>query len=659
MSRGFGSKSIKRKKTVKEYFLQNKFEKGLKYLAESKYKKAKLILSELEELGYKNKRLNWSLAEIYFKENDFIGAIKFIENLLKKRTIDIKLISLLGYSYINVGELNKGRDLLKKVLHEVKNNNEKFNLVYDLILNSKQNDISIEFIENALKNNHQNENLYFNLGSIFFAEANYDLAIDNYLKGINLNSNNEYAYSNLAGIYEEKRDYKQAVENYKKAYFLNKNLLQVREKLIALPPKIGDWSFFKLYKNWEDDFIKNKEFKGEPLSLISLDSNPEKELALAKLFYNLNYKSPREITLKKNNNQRIKVGYFSADFRIHPVSILLARILELHCKDTFEIYGFSFSEIEDNMTDRLKKVFDKYINISNKDDNECINLIRKENLDIAIDLMGYTTNARVNLFSNRISPTQINFLGYPGTSGSEVMDYLISDENVIPRNSQKFYSEKILYMPSIFMPFDDTLSSKEIDVSREKYDLPSEKFILAGFHRIEKINPNVIDVWSKILIKIENSILWLQEPSEISKFNIISEFERRKVDKNKIYFAKRTKTLSEHISRHKLADISLDTFFYSSHSTGLLSLWAGLPVVTLQGENFASRVVASFLKNLSMTQLIAHNEDHYISIVCDLYKSKSILRELKIKLLNEKNKNKIFDSTFFVKELEKLYLSIL
>ncbi len=333
-------------------------------------------------------------------------------------------------------------------------------------------------------------------------------------------------------------------------------------------------------------------------------------------------------------------------------------MIELHDKSKFEIYGYSLVRDEDEITSRLKKAFDKFIYIGDCTDLEAVNLIRKDNINIAIDLMGYSRNARVNIFAKRIAPKQVGFLGYPGTTGGDAIDYLIADENTIPKQMFNFYSENILYMPNTFLPFDNTIKVEEKVISRKDYGLPEGKFILAAFHRIEKINPKVLDLWSKVLIKLEQAILWIQEPSSIAKENLLFEFNERGIRKDKIYFAKKTKHLSDHLLRHKLADVFLDTFFYSSHSTGLLALWSGLPIVTMRGLNFASRVIPSLMDNLSMSELIADDDKEYLRIIMNLYENKDILKKLKDKLRIQKKESKIFNSEFYVKQLEKLYISI-
>ena len=589
MSKGFGSGSSKKKRDVKQLYLDNQFAEAKKYYLLRNYSKAELIFLKLKDSGYENPNLFLYLANIYISNGSEEKALIFLKRALEKKPEDPKI--------------------------------------------------------------------YFNLGTIYSKRNQYEISISYYLQGINYDPKNSYAYSNLAGCYEEILDYQNAVDYYKKAFFLNKNLLQIREKLIELQPKICDWSLYNFFEEWRDDFINNAQFKGVPLSLINLKGDPYRELLLSRKYFYSNYQSNKKIELI-NQNKKIKIGYISADFRNHPVSLLLARVIELHDKSKFEIYAYSLEREEDEMTIRLKNAFDKFTYIGDLMDYEAINLIRKDNINIAIDLMGYTKNARPNLFAKRVAPKQISFLGYPGTTGGDSIDYLIADKYIISKKLSKFYSESILYMPNSFLPFDNTTKIEGKEISRKDYRLPEEKFILAAFHRVEKINPKVLDLWSKVLIKLDEAVLWIQEPPPFAKKNLFYEFSRRGINEDKIYFAKKTKNFSDHLLRHKLADVFIDTFFYSSHSTGIFALWSGLPVVTIEGLNFASRVVPSLLKNLSMSELIANDDKEYIRIITKLYEQRELLKNLKDKLGIQKEKNKIYNSEFFVRDLEKLYLSI-
>ena len=589
MSKGFGSGSSKKKRSVKQLYLDRQFAEGKEYYLVKDYSKAESIFLKLMDSGYKDPNLFYYLANIYLN-NDF-------------------------------------------------------------------EDKALIFLKRSLEFNSENSNIYFNIGTIYFNRSEYKLSISHYLQGIKYDPNNAFAFSNLAGCYEAILDYPIAVKYYKKAFFLNQELLQVKEKLLQLQPKICDWSLYDYFEKWRDDFIKSSQFEGEPLSLIKLKDDPYKELQISRKFFHSNFQSNKKIELI-NQNEKIKIGYISADFRIHPVSLLLARVIELHDKSKFEIYAYSLEKEEDEMTIRLKKAFDKYIYIGDLIDDEAINLIRKDNINIAIDLMGYTKNARPNIFAKRIAPKQISFLGYPGTTGGDSIDYLIADRYVISPELSEFYSENILYMPNTFLPFDNTTKMNEKEISRNDYGLPEDKFILAAFHRIEKINPKVLDLWSKVLTKLDKAVLWMPETLPFVKENFFYELNKRGISKDKIYFAKKTKHLSDHLQRHKLADVFIDTFFYSSHSTGIFSLWSGLPVVTIKGLNFASRVVPSLLENLSLSELIAHDDKEYIKIITKLYEQRELLKKFKEELRIQKKKNNIYNSEFFVRNLEKLYFSI-
>ena len=589
MSKGFGSGSSKKKRDVKQLYLDNQFAEAKKYYLLKNFSKAELIFLKLKDSGYENPNLFLYLANIYISNGSEEKALIFLKRALEQKPEDPKI--------------------------------------------------------------------YFNLGTIYFKRNQYEISISYYLQGIKYDPKNSYAYSNLAACFEEILDYQNAVDCYKKAFFLNKNLLQIREKLIELQPKICDWSLYNYFEEWRDDFINNNKFEGDPLSFINLKGDPYRELLLSRKYFYSNFQSNKKIELI-NQNKKIKIGYISADFRNHPVSLLLARVIELHDKSKFEIYAYSLEREEDEMTIRLKNAFDKFTYIGDLMDYEAINLIRKDNINIAIDLMGYTKNARPNLFAKRVAPKQISFLGYPGTSGGDSIDYLIADKYIISKKLSKFYSENILYMPNSFLPFDNTTRIDDKEISRKDYRLPEEKFILAAFHRVEKINPKVLDLWSKVLIKLDQAVLWIQEPLPFAKKNLFYEFNRRGISVDKIYFAKKTKNLSDHLLRHKLADVFIDTFFYSSHSTGIFALWSGLPVVTIEGLNFASRVVPSLLKNLSMSELIANDDQEYIGIITKLYEQRELLKKLKDKLGIQKEKNKIYNSELFVRDLEKLYLSI-
>ena len=245
-------------------------------------------------------------------------------------------------------------------------------------------------------------------------------------------------------------------------------------------------------------------------------------------------------------------------------------------------------------------------------------MARNDQLDIAIDLMGYTSYNKMNIFSYRIAPIQISYLGYPGTTGSNQIDYLISDKIIIPNEYKKYYSEKIIYMPNSFMPFDNQKKISPRKYSKKDFKFDRNSFILAAFHKNIKITPREIKIWSRLLKKIPHAVLWLSNTNKIAKSNLLILFNRQGIDSKKIYFAERLGSVEEHLSRHQCADLFIDTFNYNGHSTVIDALWTGLPVITLLGQSFCARVSGSLLNTLGLNELVAYNTNEYEEIIIEL-----------------------------------------
>ena len=279
-------------------------------------------------------------------------------------------------------------------------------------------------------------------------------------------------------------------------------------------------------------------------------------------------------------------------------------------------------------------------------------------VDIAIDLKGFTLDSRTGIFSHRAAPIQINYLGYPGTMGAEFIDYIIADHIIIPQYLQEKYSEKVLYLPNCYQVNDQTREIAVTEYTRESLGLPSSGFIYCSFNANYKITPTVFDVWMRILKKVDESILWLFEDNAKSALNLKKEAEKRGINPNRIYFAKRV-PLSEHLARQKIADLFLDTWPCNAHTTTSDALWAGLPVLTLPGESFASRVAASLVNAVGLSELIAENEKRYEELAIELAKDKEKLNHYKKALLLNLESSPLFDTKKFTLDLENLYIQLI
>ena len=361
--------------------------------------------------------------------------------------------------------------------------------------------------------------------------------------------------------------------------------------------------------------------------------------------------------LSQPRSARIRIGYFSSDFRAHPVAYLTAGLFERHDRAKFEVTAFAFGpEASDAMQSRLTKAFDRFIDVRRTSDLEVAALARELGIDIAVDLNGSTAHCRTRIFALRAAPIQINFLGYPGTLGAGFMDYLIADGMVVPREQQRHYAEKIAYLPGSFLPFDSRYTISDRTFTREELGLPSRGFVFCCFNNSYKILPEVFDRWMRILSRTGNSVLWLQQADATVAGNLRREASRRGIDAGRLIFAERMGSLPEHLARFRAADLFLDTFPYNAHATALDALWAGVPLLTYPGESFASRVAASLVCTVGLPELIAASPSQYEETAVELAADPARLGQLRRKLALRDTP--LFDTEHYTRNLEAAYETI-
>ena len=357
--------------------------------------------------------------------------------------------------------------------------------------------------------------------------------------------------------------------------------------------------------------------------------------------------------------EKIRIGYFSPDFRAHPVAQWVAELFELHDKTQFELIGLYFGpKTDDEYHVRILSAFDKFIDVSDMSDIDIAKLSRSIQIDIAVDLAGFTNNSRTGIFAYRAAPIQINYIGYPATTGANYMDYIIADEMIIPTQSQQYYSEKIIYLPYTFKATDTKLKVSEKAFTREEFNLPVNSFVFCCFNNSFKILPETFDVWMRILKSAENSVLWLADTNSTAKANLKKEAEVRGISPSRIIFSNTMVELADHFARLRLADLFLDTFTFNAHTTAGDALWSGLPLLTFKGRSFASRVASSLLNAVELPELIARDVEQYESIAIELAKNPEKLRLIKSKLQRNIKTTPLFNMTNFTKYLETAYKQI-
>jgi len=362
-------------------------------------------------------------------------------------------------------------------------------------------------------------------------------------------------------------------------------------------------------------------------------------------------KTTRNIT----QNTKIRVGYISETFRDHPVGNCVYEILKYHNKKKFETFVYSYG-VDDGSSIRkfTKKYTGHFFNIRRFDIKRAIHLIKSHNIDILIDLQGHTKDNRIEILAGRPAPIQISYLGFPGTSGTKFIDYLISDKIAAPKSSQRFYSEKIVYLPRCYQ-VNSALPVSKKKVTRADFNLPDDKVVFCSFNRSLKIEKQVFGLWLKILKAVPDSVLWLYLDNAYIQGNLLSYALQKGASPERFIFSDRM-TIDKHLARLKLADVALDTFIYSGGATTANALRVNVPVVTLRGRHFLSRMSESILTAVRLNQLVAKNKSDYIKIAVKLASDKAYYKKT-VEII-KKNKKNIFDTKAFTRDWENALANI-
>ena len=355
-------------------------------------------------------------------------------------------------------------------------------------------------------------------------------------------------------------------------------------------------------------------------------------------------------------HEKIRVAYLSADFRTHPVASLIAGVIEEHDRNGFEITGISFARAEgDPMRTRLEAACDRFVDVEEIGDGEAAALLRELEIDIAVDLQGFTQGARTGILAYRPAPVQVNYLGYPGTMALSGYDYLIADRVVIPPRDQVHYNEKIVYLPDLYQCSDAKRLISSAVPAREEMGLPAAGFVFCSFNLTRKFTPQMFDIWMRLLLRVPESVLWLAQTGEPARSNLRREAAVRGVAAERLVFADYLPSPADHLARLRLADIFLDTFPHNAHATASDALWAGLPVLTCAGGTFAGRVAASLFTAIGLPELVAHSLAEYEAAALHLAQDPQRLAVIRRTLAENRATAPLFDTARFTRNLEATY----
>ena len=639
---------------------ENKIDIAWNFFTKGEFFNAENILASLDKVSYKNTRVKELLAYIYANTDRVELSFQFLKDACAMKDSSPEAHYYLGSYYLSHEQFSDAIISLSKSLQKGGNF---FEVIHDLATahaRSGNLKAALEYYSQCLSFNNNSYLLFFNVASVCSELKFYPEALSHYDRAIELKSDYAEAWMNKGVALYELKQYSNAIKCYEKTLEINPNSDYLVGDLFHTKMMICDWLNFDFQINQLVNKLNKYEKIARPFSLFGLIDSPSLQQISSEIYANDLLKINKSVVFKKNlsTSKKIKIGYFSSDFYNHATSYLMVELFEKHNREKFEIIGFSFGpNINDQMNKRVSSAMDKFHMVNNLSDMEIAKLSRDNGIDIAIDLKGFTKNARPNIFSNKCAPIQINYLGFPGTLGSNIYDYIISDSFIIPPHNLKFYSEKIIFLPHCYQVNDSKKFIPSIKLSKVDFGLPDNKFIFCSFNNNFKITPEIFNAWMHILKAVNNSVLWLFEENHTAAKNLKQEATRRGIDMNRLIFAQRL-PLDDHLSRYQLADLCIDTFPCNGHTTTSDALWTGIPVVTLAGESFSSRVAASLLNTIGVPELITYSIDEYMKLAIELASNPEKFFAIKNRIAINRLTSPLFDINLFTKNIELAYQKI-
>jgi protein O-GlcNAc transferase len=497
-----------------------------------------------------------------------------------------------------------------------------------------------------------------NRGIVFYELKQFDEALASYERAITLKPDYADALNNRGAALKEVKRLDEALASYEQALAAKENHSFAVSGIADCALKLNDWGrVAKIGEVIEANIIERKSIVS-PFLLLGYSSDAALQLKCAQ-----NYiadriaKAPPLWNGTTWRHDKIRIAYLSADFYQHPTAYLMSELFGLHARSRFEVFGMSFGDNDGStIRSRLINSFDQFHDVRLKSNYEVAKLLSELQVDIAVDLKGYTQDSRPGILAYRPAPIQVSYLGYPGTMGADFIDYVIADKIVLPFDQQPYYTERIVHLPECYQ-VNSQREPASRKMTRHEAGLPESGFVFCCFNNSYKITAPVFDIWMRLLRAIDGSVLWLLWENSSAEKNLRQEAKARGVDLARLVFADRT-ALVDHLERHRLANLFLDTLPYNAHTTTSDALWAGLPVITCYGRSFAGRVAASILNAIGLRELVTHNLEDYEALALRLARNAPLLAGIKAKLAHNRSTYPLFDSKRFTRHLEAAYTTM-
>ncbi|HEY2247388.1 MAG TPA: tetratricopeptide repeat protein [Bradyrhizobium sp.] len=608
---------------------------------------AALLQSRFREAMALHRRSDLDAAEriyrdILARQSDHFDATHMLGVVLLQRRHTVEGIALIRRAIALNGEAASAHVNLGKAL-----------------IDAKRADEALACFDRAIALDPTSAEAHAHRADIMVGLRRPEEALKSYRAAAGLRPDEPALQRNCGHLLAMLRRHDEAFAAYDRAFRLTPELVGVEGHRLYARMHLCDW------RDWDADrehliaSVRAGQPSTQPFIFLAVPSSPADQLQCAQVWTTRHFsgETPRWRG-ERDLHERIRIAYLSADFRQHAASVLMAGMFERHDRSRFEVSAVSFGADDGSpMRKRVTAAFEHFIDARGLGDDAIADLVREHEIDIAVDLMGYTTNSRTGILARRPAPVQAHYMGFAGTMGAPFLDYVIADRVVIPDTARAAYSEKVVTLPNSYFVNDAGRPIAERAFTRAELGLPERGFVFCCFNGSHKITPDVFDSWMRILKRVNGSVLWLLADHPATIGNLMREAAARGVDPKRLIFARRIPP-PEHLARHRAADLFLDTLPYNAHTTACDALWAGLPVLTRTGETFAGRVAASVLGAIGLGELITQSAAAYERLAVALATDPARLAAIRDRLVQNRLTTPLFDTRLFTRHMEAAFVAM-
>jgi protein O-GlcNAc transferase len=599
---------------------------------------------------------HFRLGDLHRRRGRFAAAIAHYEAALVAGSTHPVLLNNLGLALQQSGRLEEAENRYRQALEQQPRLVEATANLADLLRLRHRHAEAAAWYERAGALRPNVASVWLNLGACQHRVGALAAARASFERALALEPDNPQALVNVASALTAEQRYADASPLIEKAAALDRGSAAALNTLIYVRLQLSDWrDLNRLFEAQRASLTQPDAPAISPHNLLALPYAPAELLAAAQKWVAQELRVERSSPVSRSVRAagKLRIAYIGPDFRTHPLANLLTGVIEEHDRSRFEIFGYSLGPDDQSAARaRFAAAFDHFVDVRAEPVDTTAERIREDRIAVLLDTSGFVIHARPEVLALRPAPVQVNCIGFPGTLGASFYDYIITDRFVSPPDQQENFAERFLYLPHCYLPGDPKRPMAR-SLPRANYGLPATGFVFCCFNASHKILPQMFDVWMRLLRQVPGSVLWLLEPNPVAAENLRLGAERRGVSRERLIFAPRL-PLPDHLARHAAADLFLDTLPCNAHTTANDALFAGLPVLTCFGDTFASRVSASQLNAIGLSELVTRNLTEYEALALALAGDCDLLSSYRTRLRTNRNTKPLFDTRGYTRALETL-----